>query len=100
MKLQSDKKKTEAFQQIAGFETRLKKYDALLSRSLEVDRLMQTVNRLGAESGLSLLSATPQPVIEGPDCQIAALAIEAGGGFHALGKFVEKIEKIAHIFSR
>ena len=91
-RIQTSQKKKIVFSQIAATEVQLKKYDAFLSESTELEWLIEAVNRLIAGTGLVLISAAPQPLREGMDYHRITLSVEAAGGYHNLGKFVEKIE--------
>ena len=91
----TSQKKHAVFSEIAATENRLKKYRGLLSESSEVEWLIETVNQLVSDTGLVLISASPQPLKIGADTHRISLSLEAGGGFHSLGKFLEKIENNA-----
>lgn len=85
--------KQAALKEIADLENRLRSYEPLLSKTRQADWIIETVSRLAAETGLSLVSATPQNFLgENTEFQKISLSVEAGGGYHNLGRFVEKIE--------
>ena len=85
-------RKGTVLQEIAAMEKKLKTFEPLLSGAQQSDWLIEAVNRMAAESGLTLLSASPQPPSKDADFTRIALTIEASGGYHNLGRFIEKIE--------
>ena len=91
-RIQTSKKKQTVISNIAAAENRLKKYNALLSESSEVEWLIERVNQLISGTGLALVSASPQALKIGPDYDRVSLSLEASGGFHSLGKFIERVE--------
>ena len=84
--------KSAKFEDNAALKKKLNHYEAFLSKNRQVDWLIETVNRLAAESGLALLSASPQATREDSDYPKLVLLVEAEGGYHELGRFVEKLE--------
>ncbi len=84
--------KKQSLFEISQLEGRIKGYQTFVSKSKEEDWLMEVVNRAAGEASLVLLSAAPQPLKEDADYHQIALVTEVGGGYHALGKFIEKIE--------
>ena len=85
--------KQATLKEIAGLENRLQSYEPFLSKTRQADWIIETVSRLAAEAGLNLVSATPQNFLgENTEFQKISLSVEAGGGYHSLGRFVEKIE--------
>lgn len=91
-RIRTGQKKQAVFSEIAAAENQLKKYHAFLSESSEVEWLIETVNQLVSDTGLVLVSASPQPLKTGANYYRISLSLEAAGGFHSLGKFLEKIE--------
>ena len=85
-------RKEASLQEIEAIEKKLKTFEPLLSTTRQSDWLIEAVNRMAAESGLTLLSASPQPLPGDADFTRIALTIEAGGGYHNLGRFIEKID--------
>lgn len=85
--------KQAVLKEIADLENKLRAYEPLLSKTQQADWLIEAVSRLAAEAGLSLVSATPQNFLGG-DTEFPKInvSVEAGGGYHDLGRFAEKIE--------
>lgn len=77
----------------AFLEKKLKNQSELLCKTSQADWLIDTVNTFAADSGLTLLSVVPQAPREWDgDYAKIVLTLEAGGTYHELGHFVEKVE--------
>ena len=64
----------------------------LLAASRNPDWMMRAVYKAAAESGLSVTSISPQNLEKSQDFEKISLIVEAEGGYHQVGKFMEFIE--------
>ena len=88
--------KEEALSRIVDLEKKVKDYDKYFAKADDSSWLIENVNRLAKESGVSLVSMTPQQAETGESFGKLVLRVEARCGYHELGKFASKIESGAY----
>ncbi len=85
-------KTREAVMLAAASQAQVRSYQDRLSTSRQTDWMMQTVQRAAADTAISLVSVSPQGAEKDDDFEKNSLLVEADGGYHQVGAFVEKIE--------
>lgn len=85
-----------ALDELTTLKAGLDQYRGDLSPGAEPDWLIDVANRLAGEAGITLLSVSPQSAslaqAKGFLYQPVSLTLEAEGGYHKIGRFVEKLE--------
>ncbi len=87
--------KEEALKAILNLENKIKSYERYSSKTDDSSWLIETVNRLAKESGVAVMSLTPQPTETGESLNKLVLRVEALCGYHELGNFASRIESEA-----
>ncbi len=82
----------KTMEEIIPFEAQVNSYRASLSPSKEPDWMMKKVQEAASQSGLNLVSVSPQNPEKEDSFERLPLSVEAQGGYHQVGKFLELIE--------
>ncbi len=85
-------KRKAALLQATTAQAQMQGYQELLAVSKNPDWMMQAVHKAAAESGLSVVSLSPQNSEKIDDFEKISLLVEAEGGYDQVGKFVEHLE--------
>ena len=95
--LSAENQKEEALKRILDLDKKIKSYDRYFSKTDDVSWLIDNMNRLAIESGVSLVSITPQQAETDENLNKLILRMEARCGYHELGKFFSGIESGARL---
>ena len=85
--------KERLLKQVSATQTKIGTYRKVFSEKNETSWLIDEINRMAGESGLTLLSVDPAPVSDRTEnYQKLSVRIETTGSFHQLGNFVSQTE--------
>jgi len=85
-------RKEKSLAEVAGYQTQVESHRTELTPRREADWMMEAVRGAVTASGLSLVSVSPQNPEKDENFEKLSLSVEAEGGYHQVGHFIEVLE--------